>query len=933
MAFSYHKTLIQQVNALPSRCYYRLEGELVLTDWKFAYFLEESGELLTVSPGYDMKTPSCWQMKGFGNHQYTNIKYPFPYAPPEIMCDNPCGVYVTHVKRQNPTGRYYLSFDGVDSCFYLYVNGKEVGYSSVSHSHVEFDVTSFLKEENEIRVIVFAYNQGSYLEDQDKFRMSGIFRDVYLTRRVENALYDYKITTEIKENQAIVTFEGDHSAIVIFGGNTKEGKVCSFVLDNPRLWSAETPNLYDMTIISNGETFTEKVAIRTVSVENGVFKINSVPVKLKGVNRHSMTVNGFAETENDLRDDLDKIKLMNANAIRTSHYPPHPLLPKLCDELGIYLLEEADAECHGTCSQDNFKDYEKYVNQLAEDPAYHDQFVGRVRRMYERDKNRGCVVIWSLGNESGWGKNLEDGAKFLHQVDSRPVHYEGAWNLGAYRDDCLDLYSRMYPEIEWMKEFLPNADRPLVLCEYTHAMGNSCGDIEAYWNLIYAEEKCMGAFVWEWCSHSIIEGNKILYGGDFGDYPNDNNFCMDGIVTTDRKINPEYYTIREVYAPMDVKKTGEGYVFVNRYDFLSMEGAELSLTVFYDDVARDPVLLDVSDVPAHAEKLLSLPAFEGEGDEVLLFTLKKDGVILANRSFRTLSDRVRSVKKESVLDFGLSEKGELFGIGVNQKPVVKKPVTVQTYRAALDNDAYIKAEWLSWGVDRTKFFVRENRHKRWEETFCGKLVTEYLRPIGDMELKYEWNGYGDVLVTANVTLAEHVKHLPRFGFSFPLTDGMTNVRWYGLGMADRTIREDFEASESMTESYIDRNLGMQYGFYSAEAEELSYRYPKPQESGSRCKTVFLAVTDEDGTGLFIDSDREFSFQITPYAVEDYQPHDYEMPKARHYLLNVDYFMAGVGSNSCGPRISDEYLLTEREFTFKFRLRAVERENLFDLHHS
>lgn len=933
MAFSYHKTLIQQVNALPSRCYYRLEGEKILSNWKFAYFLDESNELLSVQPEYEMKSPSCWQMKGFGNHQYTNIKYPFPYAPPEILCDNPCGVYVTNVKREDPTGRYYLAFDGVDSCFYLYVNGKEVGYSSVSHSPVEFDVTSFLKEENEIRVIVFAFNPGSYLEDQDKFRMSGIFRDVYLTRRNENALYDYKITAEVVDGKGVVTFSGDHSAIVIFGGETKEGTECTFEVVNPRLWSAETPNLYDMTILSSGETFLEKVAIRKVSIENAVFKINDVPVKLKGVNRHSMTVNGFAETEEDLRKDLDLIKLMNANAIRTSHYPPHPLLPKLCDELGIYLLEEADVECHGTCSQDNFKDFEKYINQLAEDPAYHDQFVGRVKRMYERDKNRGSVVIWSLGNESGWGKNLADGVKYLHSVDTRPVHYEGAWNLGSFKDDCLDLYSRMYPSIEWMKEFVPNADRPLVLCEYTHAMGNSCGDVEAYWKLIHSEEKCMGAFVWEWCSHSILEGNKILYGGDFGEYPNDNNFCMDGIVTTDRKPNPEYYTIREVYAPMEIEKKDEGYLFINRNDFLSMEGYELTLTVSYDDVSGDPMKIDVSDVPAHGSKILSLPTYSGVGDEILLFTLKKDGVIVANRSFRSLSCDMRSVKKESVLDFGLSGKGELYAINVNGKQIVPKPVRVQTYRAVTDNDAYIKDEWLSWGIDRTKFFVRENSHKRWEETFYGKLVTEYLRPIGDMEIKYEWNGYGDVVMNVSVKIAEHVNHLPRFGFTFPLADTMTNVRWYGLGMAEKNICENFEVPEQMTESYVDRNLGMQYGFYSAEVKEMSYRYPKPQESGSRAKTVFVAVTDEDGTGLFIDSDEVFSFQITPFAVEDYKAHDYEMPKARHYFLNVDYFMAGLGSNSCGPRIDEQYLLTKKEFNFKIRLRAVDRENLFDLHHS
>ena len=937
MSFNYHKTAIMQVNAMPSRCYYRLPTEIVLNKWKFSYFEEENEELLTCRPSYEMETPSCWQMLGFGGHQYTNVKYPFPYAPPEILKKNACGVYVTEIDLSDFTGRYYLSFDGVDSCFYLFVNGREVGYSSVSHSHAEFDVTAFLSAHNEIRVVVFQYNCGSYLEDQDKFRMSGIFRDVYLTHRPLHGLYDYKITSDIQDGKGIVSFFGDCAATVTFNGETKAGKELTFVVENPRLWTAETPELYDMNIVCAGETFFEKVGIRKIEIKDSVLLLNGMPVKLKGVNRHSMTVNGFAETEKDMTDDLLLIKAMNANAIRTSHYPPHPLLPKLCDQMGIYLLEEADVECHGTCIQDNNKDFELHINELAVSPVYHEQFVGRVKRMYERDKNRSCIIIWSLGNESGWGKNLEDAALWLKQQDDRPIHYEGAWNLEAYRDDCLDLYSRMYPSIEWMREFEKNADRPLVLCEYTHAMGNSCGDAEDYWKLIYEKKKLCGGFVWEWCSHSIIDGEKVLYGGDFGEYPHDGNFCMDGIVTTDRKPNPEYFTLREVYAPVDVREENGVYVILSRYDFLPFD-LSCECSIFDDDL---PVLtqeIDVCGLAPHAEKRIELPSATVQGDKIVQFTFRRGEEIVSMRSFRKICEKREQIKKESVLDFNLNGDGMAYGFRVNGTPVISAPMEVNCYRALTDNDAYIKDEWLDWGLDRAYFFVTQTNHRRWEEVFAGKIVTPYLRPIADMTLRYGWDERGDLSVECNVRLAQHVKHLPRFGFRFLLEENLTNVRWYGLGMPEKNFGGAAgeligEIPECMSESYVDRNLACVYGLYSADARELSYRYPKPQESGSRCKTRFVAITDENGRGIFVDSREDMSFRVTPYRTEEYRAHDFEMPQSNRIWLEIDYFMSGVGSNSCGPRIDDQYLLNEREFTFRFRIRALERENLFRLHRS
>ncbi|MGN1234657.1 MAG: glycoside hydrolase family 2 TIM barrel-domain containing protein, partial [Christensenellaceae bacterium] len=443
--------------------------------------------------------------------------------------------------------------------------------------------------------------------------------------------------------------------------------------------------------------------------------------------------------------------------------------------------------------------------------------------------------------------------------------------------------------------------------------------------------------VWEWCSHSILEGDMILYGGDFGEYPNDGNFCMDGIVTTDRKPNPEYYTLREVYAPVDVCETEEGYEIRNLYDFLSLDDVTCELVVLDDDeetVAEEIVLDGIS---AGGTKKVVLPEKEVKGEKTVRFLFRKNGCLLSVRSFRSLTTFKRKYKKESVLDFGF-EDGMAGDFTVDGVSVAPGFFGVCTYRALTDNDAYIKDEWLDWGLDRTRFFVTESEHRRGGETFTGKLVTDYLRPIGDMTMEYLWNDKGDLTVTCSVKIADHVKHLPRFGFMLPIQQGFFNVRWFGLGMPERNLGGEAEAyigeiPEAMTESYVDRNLGCAYGLYSADAREMSYRYPKPQESGSRAKTRFVAMTNDDGKGIYIDSEEDFSFAVSNYRLSEYRPHLHEMRPSERIYLHIDYMMSGVGSNSCGPRIQEKYLLTEREFVFRFRIRAIDGEDPFELKRS
>lgn len=826
-----------QAGACPPRACYLVGTPHFLKRWRFAYYDDEPSEeeALSVQPSAEIGVPSCWQMLGYGSHQYTNIKYPFPFDPPAIDRNDPCGVYVTEFSRPKDPGKYYLNFDGVDSCFYVYVNGAFAGYSSVPHCHSEFDITALLKEENEIRVVVFQFSAGSYLEDQDKFRMSGIFRDVYILRRPDGHVYDYTVRASYDEKTGegrlfvyadkpcTFSFYTDSGSVVRSPKNEKE---CRLVLP-VRPWSAEHPVLYRLTIERAGEIIEEKVGFRTVKAEGCVLKLNGSPLKFKGVNRHSMTVNGYAETEEDLRRDLALLKEMNCNAIRTSHYPPHPLLPRLCDELGFYLLEEADLECHGLCSQRNFKDWEKYVDGFAQDPAWREQFVRRALRMYERDKNRPSILIWSLGNESGWGENLAASARALKEKgDGRLIHYEGAWSNSErrFRDEgLLDLFSRMYPEQEWLAAFAATADRPVVMCEYSHAMGNSCGDLADYWKIIRAHPSLCGGFIWEWCSHSVLKDGKVLYGGDFGDYPNDGNFCMDGIVTTDRIPNPEYYQVQAVYGEI-------------------REGAP----------------------PAP-------PVLSGKNE---------------------LAWRIR--------------KGMISSLVLDGQELLRGPAAVCCYRAPTDNDVFIKEEWLDHGLDRAYFYPSV----RSEDLVRGKLVTPYLRPVGEISFRYTEEEDG-LLAEIAVGLAEHVKSLPRFGLVFPLAASRADLAWYGRGPR---------------EAYCDKTEMSPVGFYRLPSEEAQYLYPKPQESGSRCDTRLVALRMGE-KWLCAESDTPFSFCVSPWLPSDYRPHAYEMPAAEGLYLYLDYKMAGVGSNSCGPKIHEKYLLCERNFTFRFRLRSASREEL------
>ena len=668
----YEDLSVLHLNTMPNRAYYipasvsmdtvgeKREGSdrfvLLNGDWKFRYYesiydLKEAFyEEGFCTCGFDeIPVPSVWQNHGYDRHQYTNVRYPFPLDPPYIPQDNPCGAYVHkfEYQKQADAPKAYLNFEGVDSCFYVWLNGTFVGYSQVSHSTSEFDVTPYLKDgENTLAVLVLKWCDGSYLEDQDKFRMSGIFRDVYLLLRPEQGIFDYFLkavpSKDYKDGTIDVEFkfmDGEvpvNCRLLDVCGNlvaeqkAVDGKVHMEVKD-AHLWNAEEPYLYTITYETEHEVITDHVGIREIHIEGNVVYLNGQKIKFHGVNRHdSDPVTGFTISQEQIMKDLVLMKEHNVNAIRTSHYPNAPHFYELYDAMGFYVIDEADNESHGTSMRYiesmDWETIRKLWNEMiADNPDYTESTVDRTQRCVERDKNRPSVVIWSMGNECAYGCTFEAALEWTKKFDdTRLTHFESALHVSdkrKYNFDNIDLFSRMYPSLEEIHEYVNEDGRkPFVMCEFCHAMGNGPGDLEDNFRLIQQYDGVCGGFIWEWCDHAIdmgktIEGRKMYaYGGDHGEYPHDGNFCMDGLVYPDRRVHTGLLEFKNVYRPARVvsydQNSGE-LVLHNYMDFLNLKDY---LTVSYEVLCDGTVIAKgtvenqaLLDIPAHEEGTMTLP--------------------------------------------------------------------------------------------------------------------------------------------------------------------------------------------------------------------------------------------------------------------------------------------------------------------------------------
>lgn len=947
--------------------------KLLSGEWAFSYYkniYEVPEAMVDRNASIDnldkIPVPSNWQMHGYDAPQYLNTRYPFPINPPYVPVENPAGVYVRdfNISDEWDGMNKYIVFEGVDSCFYLYINGQFVGYSQVSHMTSEFDVTNFLNNgTNRITVIVLKWCDGTYLECQDKWRMSGIFRDVYLLARPEGHLKDYEIKTELSDDflTAKLSFDlqmsnPENAQITLTAPNGEE--LCVLHPDanghanaevvSPQLWSAETPVLYTAVIAAADEYIAEKIGIRNVKVDGDLIKINGRLVKLKGVNRHDFTAKtGYVCTPSDMTKDIALMKQHNVNAVRTSHYPNDPRFLQLCDLYGIYVLDEADIETHGI--------YEMGSNDwLSENIEWQGAYLDRVGRMVERDKNRPCVVGWSMGNESGYGKNIMAALKYCKERDaSRFTHYEGHWEITPKRfAPEADVVSRMYAGVQWSDEFCKSKldPRPYMLCEYCHAMGNGPGDLKDYWDVIYANDNFFGAFVWEWFNHGLYMGktesgvDKYGYGGDFGEIHHDSNFCCDGLISPTKEPMPGLVELKYVVQPVKVTSVnlaaGE-FEIHNLYDFITLSHLECCYEVTCDGKVTDNGFVDMPTIQPHKSEIVRIPyqtPAAGESYIRIFFRQKEEtalvpvGTEMAWSQFKLdTASRTQTVAlPEGKLSINedcrtISITGSSFsytfdkihgtfsGLEANGKSLLTAPMEYTVWRAPIDNERNRKHDWMNHRFNDTYTRVyackTEQTDSDIEIAVDFALVSDTKRPEIHGTAKWIVNSVGEIKVTTSVSIAESAPWLQRFGINFAMDKSFDNVTYFGYGPGD---------------SYIDRHNASYIGLFNTTVEKDFTGYIRPQASGNHYNTKWATVRDASGNGIMLIGENCFDFEALPYSHAELTDcgHNFELPVRDKTIIGFDYRQSGVGSNSCGPDLLPQYRLSEKEFTYTMRIRPV-----------
>lgn len=943
-------------------------------DWQFAYF--ESPDELTFSPEkFDtMPVPSVIQNHGYDAHQYTNVRYPFPFDPPYVPKENPTCLYRRELTVSKQADmRYYLNFEGVDSCVFVYLNDTFVGYSQVSHSTAEFDVTEALVDgTNELSCVVLKWCDGSYCEDQDKLRMTGIFRDVYLLERPKQIVRDFFVHTHLNGSAAEVKIDfvddgvnksvtlTDPNGNVVASADTSEGSVY-FVVENAQLWNAEQPNLYLLEIETENEYIGEKIGLREIKIEGSVFKINGVAVKMRGVNRHdSDPVTGYAISIDQLKKDFALMKQHNVNAIRTSHYPNQPEFYRMCDEYGFYVIAEADMESHGCCEKDVYEyplEYFNHYGDIAEDPALELSIVDRHQRMVHNHKNHACVVMWSLGNESGYGVAMDAGCRWIKAFDSsRPVHYESMVNRehGAYKGEffpLLDVFSQMYPPTEWIDKYFEEEldKRPLVLCEFCHAMGNGPGDLREYYERIYKYDRFIGAFVWEWCDHAVYLGEengkkKYGYGGDFGEFPHDSNFCMDGLVYPDRTPHTGLKELKEAARPAMISRKDGKYYITNRLNFTNLKDY---MTINYRLLLQGERVyvgtLGEIDCPPGAT--VELP-FACDMNEARLFVhfdfvtknatpLVPAGHLCGFEHFELSTRRfVETYDKEGKLPT-VSEDGKTLTLNgsnylyrYNKRTgtfdyiekdgivVTERPMEWNTFRAPTDNDRNVVNQWRASGYDRCFPYTYSTEVTLEKDAVVIKtelaLQAIYLSNIARVSVVWTVYGSGAIQVNYHVSREPKMIFLPRFGLRMFVNKDYDACKFFGYGP---------------TESYRDKNLGTFKCSFTQPVAQMHEDYIKPQENSSHYDCEYVILRHSDGRHqMKVTADR-FDLNVSQYTQEELatKAHNYELVPSNYTVLCVDYKNSGIGSNSCGPELLPQYRLNDAEFDFECVFTFGDRE--------
>ena len=1000
----YENLSVLHENTMPARAYYipasrRMDNlvehrkesdrmQLLNGTWKFQYFnsiydIQDSFfEKNYDTENFDeIQVPSVWQMAGYDTHQYTNIRYPFPFDPPYVPQDIPCGAYVHNFEysRDEKASKAFLNFEGVDSCFYVWINGSYIGYSQVSHMTSEFDVTDVLQDgTNTVAVLVMKWCDGSYLEDQDKFRMSGIFRDVYILKRPKQAISDYHIKTRIEDMLAKVeiemkfysplnvkiSIEDRNGAVVALGSIAEEGTAV-LEIASPELWNTENPYLYKLILETENEVIVDHIALRKIEIKDQVIYLNGQKIKFRGVNRHdSDPVTGFTISLEQLTTDLTLMKQHNFNAIRSSHYPNAPFFYEMCDKYGFMVIDEADIEAHGPFmiyrkEDTDYNRFKRWNEMIADDPAWEEAIVDRVKLMVERDKNRFCIVMWSMGNESAYGCNFEKALEWTKNFDpDRITQYESARYRNydeTYDYSNLDVYSRMYPALSEIQEYLDkDGSKPFLLVEYCHSMGNGPGDFEDYFQMIQDNDKMCGGFVWEWCDHAIAHGTAengktiYAYGGDHGEEIHDGNFCMDGLVYPDRTVHTGLLEYKNVYRPARVvsynKESGE-LVLHNYMDFDDLKAyVKISYELTQDGLVISKGILPEFSVAPHGEGKTNLKINVPENGNCylkLIYHLKKELPLLdedhilgfdeievskEDTKFKLAEKWIPKTVVDSELqvnenDTQIHIKGREFAYTIDKRTALftemkfagreylNHPMELNIWRAPTDNDMYIKSEWKKAHYDKayTRAYTTEvvqGKHGV-KITSHASVVAETVQKILDVTITWKIEAAGKIDADIAVTKDDEFPDLPRFGVRMFLDKKLSAVRYFGMGPQ---------------ESYCDKHQAASHGLYRADVGDLHEDYIRPQENGSHYDCEYVELNNSR-YGIVASAEKAFSFNASYYTQEELEKktHNYELTESDSVVFCVDYALNGIGSNSCGPVVLDQYRFDDVLFRFQFTL--------------
>ena len=1000
----YENLSVLHENTMPARAYYipasrRMDNlvehreesdrmQLLNGTWKFQYFnsiydIQDSFfEKNYDTENFDeIQVPSVWQMAGYDTHQYTNIRYPFPFDPPYVPQDIPCGAYVHtfEYSRDEKAPKSFLNFEGVDSCFYVWINGSYIGYSQVSHMTSEFDVTDVLQDgTNTVAVLVMKWCDGSYLEDQDKFRMSGIFRDVYILKRPKQAISDYHIKTRIEDMLAKVeiemkfysplnvkiSIEDRNGAVVALGSIAEEGKAV-LEIASPELWNTENPYLYKLILETENEVIVDHIALRKIEIKDQVIYLNGQKIKFRGVNRHdSDPVTGFTINTEQITTDLTLMKQHNFNAIRSSHYPNAPFFYEMCDKYGFMVIDEADIEAHGPFmiyrkEDTDYNRFKRWNEKIADDPVWEEAIVDRVKLMVERDKNRFCIVMWSMGNESAYGCNFEKALEWTKNFDpDRITQYESARYRNydkTYDYSNLDVYSRMYPALSEIQEYLDkDGSKPFLLVEYCHSMGNGPGDFEDYFQMIQDNDKMCGGFVWEWCDHAIAHGTAengktiYAYGGDHGEEIHDGNFCMDGLVYPDRTVHTGLLEYKNVYRPARVisynKESGE-LVLHNYMDFDDLKDyVKISYELTQDGLMISKGILPEFSVAPHGEGKTNLKINVPENGKCylkLIYHLKKELPLLDEDHILGF-DEIEVSKEDTkcklaekwipktVVDSELQVnendtqihiKGREFAYTIDKRTALftemkfagreylNHPMELNIWRAPTDNDMYIKSEWKKAHYDKayTRAYTTEVVQGKYgvKITSHASVVAETVQKILDVTITWKIEAAGKIDADIAVTKDDEFPDLPRFGVRMFLDKKLSAVRYFGMGPQ---------------ESYCDKHQAASHGLYRADVGDLHEDYIRPQENGSHYDCEYVELNNSR-YGIVASAEKAFSFNASYYTQEELEKktHNYELTESDSVVFCVDYALNGIGSNSCGPVVLDQYRFDDVLFRFQFTL--------------